>query len=83
MFDIAIKNCSVLMPDFSVKENQDIYIKDALIAKITDTDADRVRETDKTEAGMCGAKVLGAEGAEGKKPGSYFREGQAGDAGTD
>lgn len=27
MYDIIIRNCSLLMPDFSVKENQDILIK--------------------------------------------------------
>ncbi len=28
MYDIIIRNCSLLMPDFSVKENQDILIKE-------------------------------------------------------
>jgi len=37
MYDIIIRNCSLLMPDFSVKENQDILIKDSVIAQIRDT----------------------------------------------
>ena len=36
--DILIKNCSVLMPDYSVKENQQIVINHSKIIKIEDSD---------------------------------------------
>lgn len=38
MYDLIIKNCSVMMPDFSIKKEQDILIQDSFIMKITDTD---------------------------------------------
>ena len=38
MYDLIIKNCSVMMPDFSIKKEQDILIQDSFIVKITDTD---------------------------------------------
>ena len=38
MYDLIIKNCSVMMPDFSIKKEQDILIQDSFIKKITDTD---------------------------------------------
>lgn len=38
MYDLIIKNCSVMMPDFSIKKEQDIFIQDSFIVKITDTD---------------------------------------------
>ena len=37
MYDLII-NCSVMMPDFSIKKEQDILIQDSFIVKITDTD---------------------------------------------
>ena len=40
MFDLLIQNVSVLMPDFSVKEGQNIYVKDSRIVKIADAAAD-------------------------------------------
>lgn len=38
MYDLIIKNCSVMTPDFSIKKEQDILIQDSFIMKITDTD---------------------------------------------
>ena len=38
MYYLIIKNCSVMMPDFSIKKEQDILIQDSFIMKITDTD---------------------------------------------
>ena len=38
MYDLIIKNCSVMMPDFSIKKEQDILTQDSFIMKITDTD---------------------------------------------
>ena len=40
MYDIAIRNCMVMLPDFSFKEAQDVLIKDSLIAAIEDTGKD-------------------------------------------
>lgn len=40
MFDLVIKDCSVMMPDFSIKESQDILINNSLIAEIVDTGGD-------------------------------------------
>lgn len=37
MFDLVIKDCSVMMPDFSIKERQDILISNPLIAEIVNT----------------------------------------------
>ncbi|GGB39108.1 amidohydrolase [Lentibacillus populi] len=35
--DLVIKGCSVLTPEFEVKENQNVYIKDSKIIKIDDS----------------------------------------------
>ena len=40
MYDIAIRNCMVMLPDFSFKEAQDVLIKDSLIEAIDDTGKD-------------------------------------------
>ena len=32
MYDLIIKNCSVMMPDFSIKKEQDILIQDSFYA---------------------------------------------------
>ena len=37
MFDLVIKDCSVMMPDFSIKERQAILISNSLIAEIVNT----------------------------------------------
>lgn len=40
MFDLVIKDCSVMMPDFSIKKGQDILINNSMIAEIVDTGID-------------------------------------------
>ena len=34
MYDLIIKNCSVMMPDFSIKKEQDILIQDSFIIDV-------------------------------------------------
>ena len=51
MFDLLIQNVSVLMPDFSVKEGQNIYVKDSRIVKIADAAADDAKEAKEVISG--------------------------------
>ena len=51
MFDLLIQNVSVLMPDFSVKEGQNIYVKDSRIVKIADAAADDAGEAKEVISG--------------------------------
>ena len=51
MFDLLIQNVSVLMPDFSVKEGKNIYVKDSRIVKIADAAADDAKEAKEVISG--------------------------------